>query len=183
MIRFLFWLIVLLAAVLVLEGAVPLPGIAPDEVVYTTTPPVSTCGSSGCIAVYTLEVANVGRARQDAVRVRLRTDVLRTPVIAPTVRRASEAVLAATANDQPGIDLVPLGALAPEERVALVFAVRAPSRDAIVGWDRILVDVEPGMGAARPGDVAAITVGRVVHAVGRVVHRVLEAVRQAIAAS
>jgi hypothetical protein len=183
MVRFLFWLIVIAAVVLVLDGAVPVPGVADEGIVYATNPPVASCGSSGCIVVYELDVANDGRSPQDAVRVRLRSEAVASPLIAPTVRRTSEATVATTANDRPGIDAAQLGKVAPEERVALVFAVRAASREAVLGWDRILVGVEPTVGSARPGDVGAITTGRLVHIAGRVVHRVVQAVRQAIASS
>jgi hypothetical protein len=180
MMRLLFWILLIGLVVAVLDGAVPMPGVADEEVVYTTDVPVSTCGTSGCIVVYTIEVANAGRSTQENVRVRLRSDPLTAPVIAPTVRRASEATVAAIANDR-SVDSVPLGRLEPEERVAVVFALRAPSHEAAAGWDRLLVGVDPAVGAARPGDVGAITLGRVVNASGRVVHRVVTAVRQAIA--
>ena len=64
----------------------------------------------------------------------------------------------------------------------MVFALRSSSREAAPGWDRLLVGVDPNVGAARPGDVAATTLGRVVNTSGRVVHRIVTAVRQAIAA-
>jgi hypothetical protein len=181
MLRLLFWILLVGLVVAVLDGALPMPGVADEEIVYTTDVPVSTCGTSGCIVVYTLEVGNVGRSTQENVRVRLKSDALASPVVAPTVRRSSEATAAATANDRPGVDIVPLGRLAPEERVALVFALRAGSHESAPGWDRLLVGVDPTVGAARPGDVGGITLGRCVNASGRVVHRVVSAVRQAIA--
>jgi hypothetical protein len=181
MLRLLFWILLIGLVVAVLDGVLPMPGVADEEVVYTTEVPVSTCGTSGCIVVYTLEVANAGRSTQENVRVRLRSDPLASPVIAPTVRRASEATVAAIANERPSVDTVPLGRLAPEERVAIVFALRASSHEAAPGWDRLLVGVDPAVGAARPGDVGAITLGRVVNTSSRVVHRVVTAVRQAIA--
>ena len=172
MLRLLFWILVIGLVVAVLDGVLPMPGVADEEIVYTTDVPVSTCGSSGCIVVYSLEVANAGRSTQDNVRVRLRSDAIASPVIAPTVRRASEAAVAQTASDR-GVDSVPLGRLAPEERVALVFALRAPARESAPGWDRVLVGVDPISGSARPGDVGGITFGRVVNASGRVVHQTL----------
>jgi hypothetical protein len=181
MLRLLFWIVVIGLVVAVLDGILPMPGVADEEVIYTTDVPVSACGSSGCIVVYSLEVANAGRSTQDNVRVRLRSDVIASPVVAPTVRRASEATAATTANDRPGVESVSLGRLAPEERVALVFALRAAARENAPGWDRVLVGVDPVTGSSRPGDVGGITLGRVVNASGRVVHRVVSAVRQAIA--
>lgn len=175
MFRLLFWLLVLAAAGFTLNANVPIPGIPAEEVVFATTPAVTTCGPSGCIAVYTLEIGNVGRSAQDSVRVRLRSDAVAAPVIAPTVRRASGSTVVAATDDRPGVDTVALGSLAPEERVALVFAVRAPARDAVLGWDRVLVSVEPSAGSAHPGDVGALTVGRVVHALGRTVQRIVRA--------
>jgi hypothetical protein len=183
MLRLLFWIAVLGALLLVLDGTLPVPGIARDEVVYATPPPVASCGPSGCIAVYTLEVGNVGRARQEAVRVRLRTDALTTPVILPTVRRASDATLSASAEERPGVEAFPLGPLDSEERVTLVFALRAPSRESVAGWDRLLVDVAPAAGSARPGDVGALSGGRLLHAAGRIAARITEAVRKAVASS
>ena len=183
MLRLLFWLVVLSTIVLVLDGTVPVPGIAREEVVYATPPPVATCGSSGCIAVYTLEVGNLGRSAQESVRVRLRTDALATPVILPTVRRASETALASPMEDRSGIEAFPLGPLAPEERVTLVFALRAPARESVASWDRLLVDVVPAAGSARPGDVGALTSGRLLQAAGRVASRITEAVRKAVASS
>src|SRR5512144_1650664 len=102
MLRLLFWLLVLGALGFVLNANLPIPGIATEEVVYTTTPAVTTCGAQGCIAVYTLEVGNVGRSAQEAVRVRFRSDAMQSPVIAPTVRRTSGAVTVTPANDRPG---------------------------------------------------------------------------------
>jgi hypothetical protein len=183
MLRLLFWTLVVAGTILVLNGTLPVPGVAQEEVVYTATPPVTTCGPAGCIVVYTLDVANVGRSSQAAVRVRLRTDALQSPVIAPTVRRADHVALAPADGDRLGVDVYPLGRLDADERVSLVFALRAPSREGILGWDRVLVGVDPTLGGARPGEVSALTSGRVLHAVGRRATRLIEAVRQAIAAS
>jgi hypothetical protein len=181
MLRLLFWILVIGIVVCVLEGAVPIPGVPEDEIVYATSPPVAGCGSTGCIVVYELLVANVGRSTQDTVRVRLRSDGMANPVIAPTIRRADEAVVATMGTDRAGIDMLQLGGLAPEERVALVFALRSGTRESAPGWDRLLVGVDPAAGSARPGDVGALTAGRIVNAAGRVVHRVVLAVRKAIA--
>jgi hypothetical protein len=183
MLRLLFWTLVVAATILVLNGTLPVPGIAQEEVVYTATPPVSTCGPAGCVVVYTLDVANVGRSTQDGVRVRLRADAVQAPVIAPTVRRASEATLASPASDRAGVEAYPLGRIDTDERVTLVFALRAGSRETVLGWDRVLVGVDPTVGGARPGEVSAVTPGRVLHAVGRRATRLIEALRQAIAAS
>ena len=183
MLRLLFWLLVVGGILLVLDGTLPVPGIARDEVVYATPPPVATCGPSGCIAVYTLEVGNVGRAAQESVRVRLRTDTLAMPVILPTVRRTGDTALSEAVEDRPGINAYPLGALGPEERVTLLFALRAPSRTMVADWDRLLVDVAPAAGSAHPGDVGALTGGRLLHAAGRVATRITEAVRKAVASS
>jgi len=183
MLRLLFWLLVIGGIVLVLNGTLPLPGLAQEEVVYATPPPVTTCGASGCIAVYTLEVGNVGRSAQESVRVRLRADALATPVIAPTVRRANESTLVTGTDDRPGIEAYPLGRVGADERVTLLFALRAASRDAVPGWDRLLVGVSPSSGAARPGDAGALSAGRVVHAAGRIVERIVDTVRKAIATS
>ena len=182
MLRLLFWLLVIAGLVAALDGIVPLPGIPDEEVVYATPPPVTGCGSSGCVAIYTIEVANVGRSAQSAVRVRLRPDAMTSPLVAPAVRRASESTPVTPATDR-GVDTYPLGHLDPEERVALVFALRATSHETVTGWDRVLVGVEPAAGAARPGDVAAMTVGRAVHGAGRVTARLVAAVRKAIASS
>jgi hypothetical protein len=181
MLRLLFWTLLLAAVVLMLNGTLPIPGIADEEVVYTAAPPVSTCGPASCIAVYTLDVVNVGRSPQESVRVRLREDALETPVIAPTVRRMHDTALAPPAIDRAGAQAYPLGPLQPDERVTLVFALRAPARDAVRGWDRVLVGVDPARGGARPGDVSAVTAGRVFHGVGRLTVRLTEAVRRAIA--
>jgi hypothetical protein len=181
MLRLLFWIAVLAAVVYVLGDDVPIPGIADQELVYTTTPPVTSCSASGCVAVYTLEIANVGRSAQPSVRVRLRADAVASSIVPPTLRRRSEVVAVSATEDRAGIDAYPLGALEPEERVALVFATRAASREAVPSWDRVLVGVDPGDGSARPGDVGAITVGRVVNDAARIAKRIVAAVRQAIA--
>lgn len=180
MLRFLFWLVVLVLVVLVLDGDLPMPGAADEEIVYTTDVPVSTCGASGCVVAYTIEVANTGRSTQNAVRVRFRSDAFASPVIAPTVRRESEAVPAETTNERGG-DVVTLGRVAPEERVALVFALHANTRESAPGWDRLLVGVETTRGAARPGDVGAISLGRLVNGLARFVQPLFTAARQAIA--
>ena len=176
MLRLLFWLVVLGVVGLMLNGNLPIPGIADEEVVYATPAIVASCGSSGCLAVDAVEVANVGRSAQETVRVRLRTDAFGTPVVPPTVRRAQETSVPTVASERPGVDMYPLGRLAPEERVTLVFALRAASREAVPPWERVLVAVEPAKGVARPGDVDAITVDRVVHSAGRVVQRLVRAV-------
>ena len=181
MLRLLFWIAVLAAVVYALNEDVPIPGIADQELVYATPPPVASCGASGCVAVYTLAIANVGRTAQASVRVRLRADAVATPVVPPTLQRRNEAVVVAATDDRAGVEAFPLGTLDPEEHVALVFAVRAGSREAVPGWDRVLVGVDPGSGSARPGDVGAITVGRVVNDAARVTKRLVAAVREAIA--
>ncbi len=181
MLRFLFWLVVLVLVVLVLDGDLPMPGAAEEEIVYETDVPVSTCGTAGCVVAYTLEVANTGRSTQDAVRVRLRSDAIASPVIAPTVRRESEAAPAEISNERGGTDVVTLGKVAPEERVALVFALHASTRESAAGWDRVLVGVETTRGAARPGDVGAISLGRLVNGAARFVQPLFAAARQAIA--
>jgi hypothetical protein len=124
-----------------------------------------------------------GRSAQDGVRVRLRTDAVQSPLIAPTVRRTNDATLVSPASDRTGVEAYPLGRLDTDERVSLVFALRAASRETVLGWDRVLVGVDPTVGSARPGEVSAVTAGRVLHAVGRRATRLIEAVRQAIAAS
>jgi hypothetical protein len=183
MFRLLFWLVVIGVLYVVVSGIVPVPGVPTEEIVYSTPPPVASCGSSGCIAVYTLEVANTGRSSQDGVRVRLRSDALASPVVAPSVRRASEAVAVSAGSDRAGIEMYPLGQIGPEEHVALVFALRAASRETVPQWDRVLVGVDPTAGAARQGDVVALSAGRIVNAAGRMTERVVSAVRKAIASS
>ena len=176
MFRLLFWILIILTAALVVQGTVPVPGIAMEEVVYATPPPVPACGSQGCIGIYTLEVANVGRSTQEMVRIRLRDASIGTPVVSPTVRRMTETSLAPPAEDRAGTVLYPLGRLAPEERATLVFALRAPSREAMPGWERLLIGIDTSRGGARLGDPGAVTVGRLVHALGRVVDRVVHAI-------
>lgn len=183
MFRLLFWLVVFGVLYAVVSGTVPVPGVSKEEIVYTTPPPVASCGSSGCIAVYTLEVANTGRTAQDGVRVRLRSEPMASPVVAPAVRRASEAVAVQAGSDRAGVEMYPLGEIGPEEHVALVFALRAASRETVPQWDRVLVGVDPSAGAARPGDVTALSAGRLVNAAGRVTERIVAAVRKAIASS
>src|SRR5258705_5465719 len=114
MFRLLFWLVVIGVLYAVVSGTVPVPGVPAEEIVYGTPPPVASCGSSGCIAVYTLEVANTGRSAQDGVRVRLRADTLASPVVAPSVRRGNEAVPVSAASDRAGIEMYPLGQIGPE---------------------------------------------------------------------
>jgi hypothetical protein len=181
MFRLLFWIIVLALVGLVLNGNLPVPGIPQEEVVFTTDPPVASCGSSGCIVVYSLDVANTGESAQESVRVRLRAEPLAQAVVVPTVRRATETSLAPSMNDRQGIDVYPLGRLAPEERAALVFALRAASRETVLGWERLLIGVEPALGAARPGDVSEIGIGRLLHSTSRTFRRVVATIRQAIA--
>jgi hypothetical protein len=180
MLRLLFWLLAIGGVLLALDGTLPV-GLAREEVVYTTPPPVASCGPSGCIAVYALEVGNVGRSAQDGVRVRLRADALATPAILPTVRRAGATGLAAGTEERAGVETYALGPLEIEERVSLVFALRTASRDVVPGWDRVLVEVEPSAGSAHPGDAGALSTGRLVQAAGRVASRLTGAVRKAIA--
>jgi hypothetical protein len=179
MLRFLFWLLVLGAIGFVLNANLPIPGIATEEVDYTTTPVVTTCSTSGCLAVYTLELGNVGRSAQEAVRVQLRSDALDGAMIAPTVRRTSGTSVVSPATDRPGVETIYVGALAPEERAALVFALHAAARESVLGWDRVLVGVETSAGSARAAEVGALTVGRVVHALGRTVQRLVRAAQAA----
>jgi hypothetical protein len=117
------------------------------------------------------------RARADSAPARLEN-----PVIAPTVRRGlANAPVEAQEDERSGVVVLPLGPLDAEERVTLVFALHAPSRDAVVGWDRVLVGVEPTAGAGRPGDAGELTMGRVVHAAGRAVIQLTDVARKAIA--
>ena len=181
MLRLLFWLCVIGGTVLVLNGTMPLPGIPQEEVVYETPPPVVSCAASACIAVYTLEMANVGRSAQELVRVRLRSDAVETPLIAPTMRRGSENAVVESTSDRPGSETYALGRMEPEERVTLVFALRAGSRGAVPGWDRVLVGVDASSGAAHPGAVGALTAGRIIHTAGRFAERVTDVVKKALA--
>jgi hypothetical protein len=181
MIRLLFWILVLGGAWLVLSGTLPVPGVPDEEVVYATTPPVVSCilATTGCTVVYTLEVANVGRSVQESVKVRVRTSVLENPAVAPTLRRASETAPLQSAGEKAGVDAYPIGPLAPEERVAVVFALHAPTREAVLGWERVLVGVDPDTGAAEPGDPGAITSSRLMHVTGRLLDRVAHELRGA----
>src|SRR5262245_60112572 len=152
MFRLLFWLTVFGVIGFVLSGTSALPGLPLEEIVYATPPPVATCSPTGCIAVYTLEVGNVGKAAQESVRVRMRADAIASPLIAPTVRRAGENAIAEGTDDRPGIQAFPIGRLEPDERVTLLFALRATSRESVAGWDRLLVGVDASAGSARPGE-------------------------------
>jgi len=182
MLRFLFWVLVISVTVLFLNGTLPTPGIADEEVVYDTPPPIASCSPTGCIAIYEIDVGNVGRSAQKAVRVRLRAGAVENPIIAPTLRRAlANAPVEVAEDERAGGMVVPLGPLDAEERVTLVFALRAPSREAVPGWDRLLIGVEPSAGAGRPGDAGELTMGRVVHAAGRVVIQLTDVARKAIA--
>ena len=181
MLRLLFWLVVLGGVIWVLGTDMPIPGVAQQEVVYETPPPAASCGPSGCLAVYTLEIGNVGRSAQETVRVRMRADALETPAVAPTVRHAGGSTLVTPTEDRPGVMTLSLGQIGPDEHASLVFALRAPSRDGIPGWDRLLVGVDPATGAARPGDVGALTAGRIVNAAGRIATWIVGAVRKLVA--
>jgi hypothetical protein len=180
MIRLLFWIVVLGLVWLAVEGRVPIPGIPDDEIVYATTPPVSTCTPTGCLVVYTLELANVGRSAESGLKVRLREEPLAAATVPPTLRRATETTVLQANGERAGVAGYLLGAVAPEERVALVFALRTPTRDAAPSWDRLLVGVDPTHGSALPGDPGALTGGRVVHATARVLERIVAAVRAAV---
>jgi hypothetical protein len=179
MLRLLFWLLVLGAAWLVLRGELPLPGVASEAVVYEAPTPVGTCGSGGCVVVYALDVANVGRSTQESVRVRLRADALGTPLVPPTVQRAGTTTTPQGTSERAGVDAYPLGRLVPEERARLVFALRSPSLEAAPPWEKLLVGIDPALGAAERGDPAAITTGRIVHAAGRALDRAIAAVHAA----
>jgi len=184
MLRFLFWVLLISVTVLFLNGTLPTPGIADEEVIYDAPPPIASCSATGCVAIYSLDVGNVGRSPQKAVRVRLRAGTVENPVIAPTLRRGlANAPVEAQEDERSGVVVVPLGPLDAEERVTLLFALHAPSRDAVLGWDRVLVGVEPTAGAGRPGDAGELTMGRVVHAAGRVVIELTDVARKAIAKS
>ena len=182
MLRFLFWVLLISVTVLFLNGTLPTPGIADEEVVYDTPPPITSCTAAGCIAVYELDVGNVGRSPQKAVRVRLRAGAIDDAVIAPTLRRGmANTAVEPQVDERSGVVVLPVGPLDTEERVTVVFALRAPSHDGVKGWDRVLVGVEPAAGAGRPGDAGELTMGRVVHAAGRVVIEVTDVARKAIA--
>jgi hypothetical protein len=182
MLRFLFWVLLISVTVLFLNGTLPTPGIADEEVVYDTPPPIASCTATGCIAIYSLDVGNVGRSPQKAVRVRLRAGAIDDAVIVPTIRRAmTNAAVAPEVDERSGVVVLPVGTLDPEERVTVVFALHATARDAVKGWDRVLVGVEPSAGAGRPGDAGELTMGRVVHAAGRVVIQLTDVARKAIA--
>ncbi|HXJ33541.1 MAG TPA: hypothetical protein VMS22_05815 [Candidatus Eisenbacteria bacterium] len=181
MFRLGFWLVVLGVGWLTLSGTLPIPGIPDEEIVFATPPPVSTCGSSGCLAVYTLDLANTGRSAQESVKVGLRGDALANPAILPVLRRANGTTALQAASERGGVNAYILGRLEPEEQATLVFALRTPSLAETPGWDRILVGVETARGAARPGEPGALSGSRIVHATARMVERVAAAVRAAIA--
>jgi len=174
MLRLLVWIAILVGLAYVLESNMPIPGIPAEEVVYTTAPPVAGCGAAGCTVVYALDLANAGRSAQD-VQVRLRGDALGAPIVAPTVRRATDAA-PANANDHAGVQSYTVARLVPEERASLVFALHAPARDAALGWDRLLVSVDSAGGVTRPGEVGAISAVRLVNGAARMVARLVRAV-------
>lgn len=176
MLRLLFWLLLLGAIGWVLYRDVPIPGIASEEIVYATTPPVAGCGSGGCTVVYALDLANIGRSAQEA-HVRLRGDVLAAAVVPPTLRRASDAVAATATTERSGAESYAVGRLEPEEHATLIFALHAPAHESALGWERVLLGIDPAVGVARPGDPGALTVDRMVNGLARVVHRLVGAAR------
>lgn len=174
MLRLLFWLALGAAIVWVLYRDIPIPGIASEEIVYATTPPVAGCEANGCTVVYALELANIGRSAQE-VHVRLRGDAVAAALVPPTLRRATDAVATTATTERSGAESYAVGRLAPEERATLVFALHAPSHDTTLGWDRLLLGIDPVVGITRPGDVGALSADRVVNGLARVVHRLVRA--------
>jgi hypothetical protein len=135
-----------------------------EEVLYSASPPITTCLKSGdCLFIYTLEVGNTGREAQEDVRVRLRRDVVQAAIMPLKVRSFGKVDRRFETSDADGVRTFDLGRLKAQQRVEISFVLRYPDRSQAPSWQQILVGVEAARGEVRPGDPAAVTLGRMLY--------------------
>jgi hypothetical protein len=132
-------------------GGVSIFGQPNREILYQPEPPLTVCGSYGCIFTYRLEVGNSGALAQDEVIVRLRRDVVESAILPVTARNYGLIARHARIWDEGDVRAYALGRLEPQVRVQIGFTLRGPMSDSVVPWNRILAGVEAPGASVRIG--------------------------------
>jgi hypothetical protein len=161
------WTLAAVGALLLGGGSGSIFWTPADEVLYAAAGPRGTCGTDGCLGVYTLEVGNTGGDVQPEVRVRLRQAVLDAAVLPPKVRDYGKFDRPVGVTRDGETVTYALGRLEPEVRVELSFVLRRDTREALPGWDDLLVAVEPARGRALPGSAPFVLLLRIWYAIAR----------------
>lgn len=150
MFRAIRWTLGGLGLALLLGGGASIFWRPAREVLYALERSPITCHSAGCIALYRVEVGNTGRELQPEVRVRLHAGIVSTAVLPPRARDFGKIDRPVRVEEDGGVRTFALGALQPEERVDLAFALQRPEPAAFPAWEEILVAVEaPDASVAR----------------------------------
>ncbi|MBI4518265.1 MAG: hypothetical protein HY699_20895 [Deltaproteobacteria bacterium] len=165
MLRRFRWLLMAIGLLALGSGGASIFSRPAHEVLYSPRPPLRTCLSSGCLAIYIIEVGNTGSEGQEDVRIRLRADVVRAALLPVTVRNFGKVDRPVTVSEAGGVRTFAFGRVKPGDRVELSFTLRHGERFQAPGWEQILVAVEAAQGPAQPGDPAAVALGRMLYAV------------------
>jgi hypothetical protein len=161
------WLLLVAGLVVVWRGGASVFGQPAREIVYQPEAPLVTCHSRGCLFLYTLEVGNTGREPQEEVVVRLRAPALAGAALPPRARDFGKLDRPVRITEAAGVRAYALGALAPQARVELGFALTGPTREAAPGWAALLAGVEAPGAPVRTGSPGWLMLLRVYYAVFR----------------
>lgn len=158
------WTLAGAGLVLLLGGGASIFWRPAQEILFSPDPPLRSCAATGCVALYRLEVGNTGRAPQEEVRIRLRSDALAGAVLGPRARDFGKLDRPVRVSEADGVRTIALGRLEPEARVDVSFVLRGPATQPPLPWERILVGVE-GAGRVRRGSPGWVMLLRVWYAV------------------
>jgi hypothetical protein len=159
------WMLIAIGGLVLVTGGISIFSIPDHEVLYDARPPLVTCMTSGCVSIYTLEVGNTGREMQDDVRVRLRRDAIREPILPPSVRTFGKVDRRVGVRDEDDVRIYDLGPVRPQERIELQLVYQDHDRSARRDWQRMLVSVEAAQGEARRGNPGGVLLGRLLYAI------------------
>jgi hypothetical protein len=161
MLRRVRWLLIGVGLLTLAGGGASLFAVPDYEVLYHANPPLPTCTTSFCLAIYTLEVGNTGSRQQSQVRIRLRSAPLSAAIMPPTVRNFGKVDRPVAVTDAEDVRTFALGSMRPGERVELTLVLRYKLGEESPSWNQVLAGVDAGQGKALSGDPAAITLGRI----------------------
>lgn len=159
------WVLIAVGGLILATGGVSIFALPDHEVLYSPQPPLVSCISSGCISIYVLEVGNTGREIQEHVRVRLRAEAVRSPMLPPTVRTFGKVDRHVDVRDDGEVRIYDLGPVKPQERIELQLVYRDPDRGPHRDWLQMLVAVDAARGEVRQGNPGGVLLGRFLYAI------------------
>ncbi|MGH7267041.1 MAG: hypothetical protein ACREMB_19645 [Candidatus Rokuibacteriota bacterium] len=162
------WTLAAMGVLMLVGGSGSIFWTPADEILYAAAGPRGACGSHGCLGLYTLELGNTGGEVQPDVRVRLRQAVLDSAVLPPKARDYGKFDRPVGVTRDGQTVTYALGEIGPEVRVELSFVLRRDTREALPGWDDVLVAVEPARGRALPGSAPFVILLRIWYSIARV---------------